>query len=139
MQIIVIGPDQINLLLAVPPGLFDDDIRPDQSAAFLADPANILLLAFDGPLAVGMASATVMRHPDKGPWLFVNELGTRDSHQRRGVATALMQHMIAIGRARGCEAVWLGTETDNIPALALYRKIGGQAEPFVGFDWDLAS
>jgi ribosomal protein S18 acetylase RimI-like enzyme len=41
-----------------------------------------------------------------------------------------------MGRARGCEAFWLATETDNTPALALYRKLGGTAETFVGFDWD---
>ena len=135
MQVTVIGPDHINLLLAVPPGPFDDDIRPDPSRAYLADPANIPLLAFDGPLAVGMATATVMRHPDKGPWLFVNELGTRDSHPRQGIATAIMQHRFTIGRAKGSEAIWLGTETDNAPARAL-RKLGGTAETFVGFDWD---
>ena len=136
MRVTALGPDEIDLLLAVPAGLFDDDIRPDQARAYLADPANILLLAFDGPLAVGLATATVMRHPDKGPWLFVNELGTRDSHLRQGIATALMQHLFAMGRARGCEAFWLATETDNTPALALYRKLGGTAETFVGFDWD---
>lgn len=131
-----IGLSEINLLLAVTPGLFDEDIRPDQSLAFLSDTANILFLAHDGDLAVGMASATILRHPDKAPALFVNEVGTRDSHLRQGIATALMQRLIAAGRARGCQGIWLGTETDNDPALALYRKLGGEEMAFVGFGWD---
>ena len=136
IQIRDIGPGDIDLLPAVPPGLFDNDIRPDQSRAFLAGPANILLLAYAGDLAVGMASDTVLRHPDKAPALFVNEVGTRDSHLRQGVATALMQHLLALGRARGCQGIWLGTEPDNLPALGLYRKLGGTEAPFTGFGWD---
>ncbi len=136
MQITEVTLAEIDLLLSVPPGLFDNDICPDQSRAFLADPANILLLAHDGALAVGMATATILRHPDKAPSLFINEVGTLDSHLRQGIATALMQHMITLARTRACQGIWLGTEPDNTAALALYRKLGGQEETFVGFGWD---
>jgi hypothetical protein len=30
----------------------------------------------------------------------------------------------------------LGTEPDNDAALALYRAMGGDEVPFVGFGWD---
>jgi ribosomal protein S18 acetylase RimI-like enzyme len=129
-------PQDLDLLLAVPPGLFDNALLPDQARAFLHSPANILLLAYDGDLAVGMATATILLHPDKPPALFVNEVGTRESHLRQGVATALMQRLIEIGRARGCEGIWLGTEPDNTAALGLYRKLGGDEVPFIGFGWD---
>lgn len=131
-----IGLAEIDQLLAVTPGLFDEPIRPEQSQAFLADPANLLFLAFDGDLAVGMATATVLLHPDKAPALFINEVGTRDSHLRRGIATALMQAVLAAGRARGCQGIWLGTERDNTAALGLYRKLGGEELDFIGFGWD---
>ncbi len=136
VKIIEIGPARIDLLLSVPPGLFDESIRPDQSRAFLADPNTILLLAFDANLAVGMITATILLHPDKPPALFINEVGTRDSHRRRGIASALMARMIEIARARGCRGIWLGTEPDNEAALGLYRKLGGTQENFVGFGWD---
>jgi ribosomal protein S18 acetylase RimI-like enzyme len=131
-----IGPDDIDLLLAVPPGLFDADVRPDLSRDFLANPDKILLLAFDGDLAVGMLTATRLLHPDKAPALFVNEVGTRDSHLRQGIATALMQRVIDLARVRGCQGIWLGTEPDNEPALGLYRKLGGDEVAFTGFGWD---
>jgi len=41
-----IGPGDLNLLLAVEPGLFDNAVRPDQSGTFLASADNLLLLAF---------------------------------------------------------------------------------------------
>lgn len=131
-----LGPTDEALLLSVKPGLFDNAIRPDQARAFLADPGHLCTLAFDGDQAVGMITATVLLHPDKAPALFVNELGTRDSHLRRGIATQLTEHMFARAREMGCQGIWLGTETDNEPALAHYRKLGGQEMVFVGFGWD---
>ena len=131
-----IGPDDLDLLLAVTPGLFDHALLPDQSRAFLNDAANFLVLAYDGDVAVGMATATLLRHPAQQPALFVNEVGTRDSHLRQGIATALMRHLLALGRARGAKGTWLGTEADNEPALGLYRKLGGDEVALTGFGWD---
>jgi ribosomal protein S18 acetylase RimI-like enzyme len=136
IQIRTLGPQDLDLLLAVQPDLFDEPIRPDQARAFLSDPNSLLLLAYDGDLAVGMATATILLHPDKAPALFVNEVGTRDSHLRQGIATALMEQLFALARARGCQGIWLGTEPDNTAALGLYRKLGGEEVPFVGFGWD---
>ncbi len=83
-----------------------------------------------------MATATILRHRDKAPELFVNAVGTRDSHLRQGIATALMQHLFDLGRARGCEGIWLGTKPRNVAALSLCRKLGGQEAAFTGFGWD---
>ena len=35
---------------------------------------------------------------------------------------ALTQRIKGWGRELGCEEAWLGTETDNEPAKALYRR-----------------
>ena len=126
----------IDLLMAIPAGLFDNPIRRDQAEAFLADPLHEMLIAYCGDLAVGMVSATVLLHPDKAPSLFINEVGTRDGWTRRGVATELVERMIEIGRARGCEGAWLGTEIDNGPARALYRSLGADEVSGVFYGWD---
>lgn len=131
-----LGPDDLATLLAVRDGLFDETLDPAESAAFLADPANLLLLAFDGDDAVGMLTGTFLRHPDKPLSLFVNELGTREAWQRRGIATALMREAIAIARARGARGVWLGTEEDNDAAIAFYRSLGAEELRGVFFGWD---
>jgi ribosomal protein S18 acetylase RimI-like enzyme len=131
-----LGPEDLAVLCAVPEGLFDEDIRPDQAEAFLADPANVIVLAFDGPLAVSMATGTILRHPDKPPSMFINEVGTRESHQRRGIARAVILRMLEIARARGCEGVWLGTEVDNAPAIGLYRSLEADEVQGIYFGWD---
>jgi aminoglycoside 6'-N-acetyltransferase I len=83
-----------------------------------------------------MATGTVLQHPDKAPSMFVNEVGVRDEWLRRGIGRAVTERLIAIARARGCKGVWLGTEPDNVAALALYRDLKGDEMTIVGFAWD---
>ncbi len=134
----VLGPDDFHRLMAVPEGLFDAPLREDQARAFLDDPLHACVLAYDRDLAVGMATGVVMYHPDKPPAMFINEVGTRDGYLRQGIATAVTDRMIALARERGCEGVWLGTETDNAAALGLYRSMGGEEVAGVYFGWDNA-
>jgi ribosomal protein S18 acetylase RimI-like enzyme len=124
------------VVLGVAEGLFDNPVRADETVAYLADPANLLLLAFDGKTAVGMLTGTFLRHPDKPLSLFVNELGTREGWQRRGIATQMVQRAIAIARDRGARGVWLGTEEENAEAIAFYRAMGASELRGVFFGWD---
>lgn len=126
----------LDVLVNVQEGLFDNPIDPVQAKAFLQDPLHELLLAFSGDLAVGMVSANVLFHPDKDPSMFINEVGTRDGWTRRGIATTLVNEMISLAHERGCDGVWLGTEQDNVPAIALYRSLGADEVSGVYFGWD---
>ena len=131
-----LGPSDLDLLLSVRDGLFDNPVDPVQAAAFLADPLHDLVLAFDGAEAVGFASGTVLLHPDKPPAFFGNEVGVREGWQRRGIGRAVTGRLFDLARARGCQGIWLGTEPDNAAALALYRSLDGEEVEFVGFGWD---
>ncbi len=62
-----LGPVDLDVLLAVPEGLFDWPVDPVHAHAFLDDPLHEIVLAFEGDLAVGLASGTVLLHPDKPP------------------------------------------------------------------------
>ncbi|MCA9554216.1 MAG: hypothetical protein KC933_29545, partial [Myxococcales bacterium] len=53
--------------------------------AALAPDLDGVDVASEGELAVAFASGTVLLHPDKAPGFFVNEVGTRESHLRRGL------------------------------------------------------
>lgn len=131
-----LAAQDLEVLLAVGPGVFDHAIRPEQARAFLADPGHELVLAFAGSRAVGLCSATVLLHPDKPPALFINEVGTHRDFRRRGVARRMISQMISIARARGCHGVWLGAGSDNAAALALYRSMAEQKLHGVFFGWD---
>ena len=136
MDVHLLTLDDLDLLLGVEPGLFDKDIVPAQARAFLASPLNAIAVALDDGAVVAFASGTVLLHPDKPPSMFVNEVGTRDSHLRRGYATAVSEALFAWARARSCEGIWLATEPDNEAALGLYRRLGGEEMAIVGFAWD---
>ena len=131
-----LGPEDFQLLMAVPEGLFDEPMIAEQARAFLQDPLHELVLAYCGDLAVGMASGTILFHPDKPPSMFINEVGTRDGYLRRGIGTRVTQSLIDLARARGCQGVWLGTEADNEAALGLYRSMDGDEVEGVYFGWD---
>ena len=136
MEIIRLSDDDFERLMQVKPGLFDNPVDPEQARAFLADPLHEMVLAYDQDQAVGMASGSVLLHPDKDPAMFIAEVATRDGYTRRGIATALTDELIRIARSRGCKGIWLGTETDNDAAIGLYRKLGGDELTGVFFGWD---
>ncbi len=132
-----LGPDDLDLLLGVKSGLFDNPILPDQAKAFLADPQHEIVLALDGPDVVGMATGQILLHPDKPPAFFIAEVGVRDEYQRQGIAKRLCDRLMQVARDRGCDGIWLATETDNVAARALYRSLDArETGGIVVYDWD---
>jgi hypothetical protein len=49
------------------PEVFDNAIDPVQLPRFLGDPRHLMLVAIEGGLVVGKASAVEYFHPDKPP------------------------------------------------------------------------
>ena len=137
LEIRRLGWQDLDILCAVPEGLFDFPVDAAQAAAFLADPGHEIVAAFTDGLMVGMATGTVLLHPDKAPCMFVNEVGVREDYRQRGIGSLIMERFLEVARGRGCEGVWLGTEADNGSARALYLKVGGrETEGLVIYDWD---
>jgi putative acetyltransferase len=67
----------------------------------------------------------------------VKSMRTHPDHLRRGVAAALLEHIIAEARARGLRRLSLETGSGPAfePALALYRKRGFvDGEPFADYE-----
>jgi ribosomal protein S18 acetylase RimI-like enzyme len=108
--------------------LFDDAPREDATRAFLADDRHHLLIAYVDDEPAGFVSGVETIHPDKGVEMFLYELGVDDAYRRRGIATALIEHLIGLARERGCTGVWTGTEKDNAAALATYRRADAELD-----------
>lgn len=136
MQIRRLQPEDIDTLLSIRDGIFDNPVDPGQARAFLASDLHHLFVAFADGQAVAFASGTVLLHPDKPRSLFINEVGTHEAHRRQGHARAVVQALIDHARALGCDGIWLGTETDNQAARGLYRALGAEEFAFVGYGWD---
>ncbi len=131
-----LGPADLERLCAEPPGLFDNPVIRSEAEVLLNDSNHIMIVAISGERLVSVASGTVLRHPDKPPALFVNEVGTRPEWQRRGLARQVTEALIGWAQETGCEGVWLATETENRPALELYRAMAGDERTITGFAWD---
>lgn len=130
------GPDDAGLLVAAGDALFDHPVTPDGAAAFLDDPAQVLVIACAEGRVLGFASGAFVRHPDKPLSLFVNEVSVHESARRRGIGRALVEAIVAHGRGAGCGSAWVLTETDNLPARGLYRRVGGaETDGIVMYDW----
>jgi len=119
----------------VAPDVFDGPVIPEMAQAFVSDARHHMAVALDGELVVGIASAVDYLHPDKPLQLWINELGVAPPYQRRGIARQLMEALLEHARQLGCQEVWVGTETDNLPARALYASVGGREEPMVMFSF----
>lgn len=115
---------------------FDHPAKPDQARAFFADANHHIVGAIHDTALIGFASGIVLLHPDKHPTLFISEVGVNEAYQRHGIATALVEQLMEVGAAAGCQGTWLATEHDNAPARGLYRKTGArETQGIVVYDW----
>jgi ribosomal protein S18 acetylase RimI-like enzyme len=99
---------------------------PGDPEGLLADPRTLMLVAFDGAQPVGfvLGYELARRHGDRS-MLFIYEVDIAESHQRRGIASALLALLAELARERGIGVGFVLTEEDNMPANALYRSAGG--------------
>ena len=86
VEVRLLGPDDAPRVDGADPGLFDGPVVAARTRAVLADPRHHLVGALEGGSLVGFVSAVHYLHPDKPPELFVNEVGVRATHRRRGLA-----------------------------------------------------
>jgi GNAT superfamily N-acetyltransferase len=88
-------------------------------------PAATVLLAVDGADVLGMATYSRL-WPAAGDEasLYLKELFVRLEARRRGVARALMTRLRETAEATGARRVEWTADTDNAPALALYKALG---------------
>ena len=128
VEIRVLGPQDAPLLLGrVAEGVFDHAVDPALTHEFLNDPRHALCVAIDDGVVVGMASGVRYVHPDKPSELWINEVGVAPTHQRRGLAKAILAELLAHARREGCREAWVLTDDDNTAARALYTSAGGDA------------
>ncbi len=137
VSIRMLGPDDAPVLERLAPGVFDHAIDERWTAEFLGDPRHHLAVALLDGVVVGMASAIHYIHPDKGPELWVNEVGVAPPCRREGVGTRLLEAIFAHGRALGCAEAWLGAEESNLAARGLYGSVGGEEAAMMHVAFDL--
>jgi ribosomal protein S18 acetylase RimI-like enzyme len=115
-----ITPANTALLGRVDPDVFDHEIDGARLAAYVADPLHAMFVAVEDGFVVGQIRGSVHLQPDRASDLYIDNLGTAPSLQRRGIASRLMKAMLGWGEAQGCTYAWVATETDNDQAKGFY-------------------
>jgi ribosomal protein S18 acetylase RimI-like enzyme len=117
--------------------LFDDPVDVAATRRFLADEANVLLLAYVDGSPAGFVSGTVLSHPDKPvPELFLNELAVDEAYRGRGIGRALVAELWRVAQELGCRGMWVLTDDDNAAANRVYTAAGGtRAREDVMYQW----
>ncbi|HEV7990355.1 MAG TPA: GNAT family N-acetyltransferase [Gemmatimonadaceae bacterium] len=110
-------------------GVFDNDIDPELTAEFLADPRHHLAVVIEDGVVVGMASGVHYVHPDKPPQLFINEVGVAPTHQGRGFGRQLVELLVRLATDLRCTEAWVLTDQSNMVAKRLYEGAGGATPP----------
>ena len=103
----------------------------DLEVACFADPWSekaLELLVQDGAYgAVYLSNGKVMAYggilwaPDEGQ---ITNIATHPDARRCGMGAAILEHLIAVARARGCEQLSLEVRVSNTPAISLYERYG---------------
>lgn len=70
--------------------------------------------------------------------IYIYDLAVAETHRRRGIATALIEHLREIARTRGAWVVYVQADYGDDPAVALYEKLGTR-EDVMHFDIDVAA
>ena len=115
-----ITPANTALFDNVDPDVFDHPIDPARLAAYVADPLHAMFVAVEEGRVVAHIRGIVHLQPDRASDLYIDNLGTAPSHQRRGIAARLMRALLAWGEAQGCTYAWVATEIENDQAHGFY-------------------
>ena len=124
----LLGSDEAPVLARVADDVFDNAVDARWCAEFFADPRHHIVVAIDGDVVVGMATGVHYVHPDKGPELWINEVGVAPTHEGRGIGRQLVRTLVEHGASLGCREAWVLTSPSNEPAQRMYRAAGGVAD-----------
>jgi aminoglycoside 3-N-acetyltransferase I len=112
------------------PDTYED--KPPSDAyleGLLAKEHVVALVALAGDAVLGgLVAYELEKFERERRELYIYDLAVDERHRRRGIATALIEHLRAIAVQRGIWVVYVQADHGDIPAIALYEKLGAREE-----------
>jgi aminoglycoside 6'-N-acetyltransferase I len=139
VTIIRIARANATILSKAADDVFDNPVDQARAAACAALRDYRLFVAIAEGVVIGQARGFIQPQPDDASWLYVDNLGVSNAWKRKGIASALIERIVAWGVSRGAILVWLGSEPDNSEASGFYRALGFEASPMVTWSKPLPS
>jgi aminoglycoside 3-N-acetyltransferase I len=108
-------------------------------ARLLGRPDFIALAALQGERVVGgLAAYELQKFEQARSEIYIYDLAVAEAQRRRGIATALIGELCSIAAGLGAWVVYVQADPGDIPAIALYSKLGVR-EDVHHFDFVVAS
>ncbi|MBN9488393.1 MAG: AAC(3)-I family aminoglycoside N-acetyltransferase [Alphaproteobacteria bacterium] len=90
----------------------------------------------DGAVVGGLVAYDLPKFEQARREIYLYDLAVASEHRRKGVATALINELRRIGKARGAYVIFVQADSPDLPAIALYDKLGTREAVF-HFDIDV--
>ena len=85
----------------------------------------IALAAFKkGFVAGGIAAYELHKCEQERSEIYLYDLAVAEAHRREGIATSLIDQLRKIAAARGAYVIFVQADLGDVPAIALYTKLG---------------
>ena len=113
-----------------------DQARPDDAwlARLLGSDTFIALAALaDGVVVGGIAAYVLDKFEQARREVYLYDLAVAEPHRRRGIATALIEELKRVAKARGAYVIFVQADLGDDPAIALYEGLGTR-EDVLHFD-----
>jgi aminoglycoside 3-N-acetyltransferase I len=88
----------------------------------------------DGMVIGGLAAYELTKFEQERSEIYIYDLAVRESHQRKGVATALVRKLQDIVRVRGAYVIFVQADKPDDGAIAFYRSLTDHQEDVFHFD-----
>ena len=97
----------------------------------LASEAFIALVVVEGDAVIGsLAGYELQKFERERREIYIYDLAVDGRYRRQGIATALIDKLREIVRARGAYTIFVQADPSDEPAVALYTKLGVREDVF---------
>jgi aminoglycoside 3-N-acetyltransferase I len=94
----------------------------------------IALVATDSDAVIGgIAAYELQKFEQERREIYIYDIAVAEPYRRQGIATALIESLRAIAKARGAYVIFVQADPPDAPAVALYTKLGTR-EDVLHFD-----
>ena len=138
MDIRILGPGDEDLLAAAVELADEGPLERDRATRMLVEPDLVNVVAVEAGRPVGFIYGYVLRRYEAVSF-FIYSVDVAESHQRRGIAKAMLARLSDEGRSGRWDEMFVFTNAGNAPAMALYQSAGGVSPPpddVVMFDFE---
>ena len=97
----------------------------------LSDDRFVLLVArLEGMIVGALSAYELVKYEQERSEFYIYDLAVAEAFRRRGVATALIEALKPIAREAGAWVIFVQADRVDDAAVALYRGLGVEEQPF---------